>query len=62
MQRFARALQGNLGAVRKAVTEPWSNAQTEGQISRLKAMKRAMSGRAGVALLRARMLPPHIGR
>ena len=62
LQRFARALQGDLDAVRNAVTEPWSNAQTEGQISRLKTMKRAMGGRAGVALLRARMLPLHIGR
>jgi hypothetical protein len=57
LQRFARALQGELDAVRNAVTETWSNAQTEGQISRLKTMKRAMSGRAGVALLRSRMLP-----
>ena len=57
LQRFARTLQSDLDAVRNAVTEPWSNGQTEGQISRLKTMKRAMYGRAGVTLLRARMLP-----
>ena len=57
LQRFARTLQGDLDAVRNAVIEPWSNGQTEGQISRLKTMKRAMYGRAGITLLRARMLP-----
>ena len=39
------------------MSEPWSNAQTEGQINRLKTLKRAMYGRAGVELLRARMMP-----
>lgn len=57
LQRFARAAQGDLDAVRNAVTERWSNGQAEGQISRAKTLKRAMYGRAGVALLRARMLP-----
>jgi hypothetical protein len=33
------------------------NGQAEGQINRLKTLKRAMYGRAGVELLRARMLP-----
>jgi transposase len=45
----------DIQAVRNAVSEPWSNGQTEGQINRLKALKRAMSGRASVALLCARM-------
>jgi hypothetical protein len=36
---------------------PWSNGQTEGQINKLKTLKRAMYGRAGVDLLRARMMP-----
>jgi transposase len=39
------------------VSEPWSNGQTEGQINKLKTLKRAMYGRAGVDLLRARMMP-----
>jgi hypothetical protein len=42
------------GAVRNAVTERWSNGQTEGQINRLKTLKRAMYGRARPELLRAR--------
>ncbi len=57
LQRFVCTLQGDLDAVRNAVTERWSNGQTEGQISRLKTLKRAMYGRADVSLLRARMLP-----
>jgi transposase len=35
----------------------WSSGQAEGQINRLKTLKRAMFGRAGIELLRARMLP-----
>ena len=57
MQRFARVLQRDISAVRNAITEPWSNGQTEGQINRLKALKRTMYGRAGPEPLRARMLP-----
>jgi transposase len=59
MQRFARALRHDIEAVRNAVLEPWSNGQTEGQINRLKTLKRAMYGRAGVDLLRARLMPLH---
>jgi len=55
--RFARAARQDIDAVRNAVLEPWSNGQTEGQINRLKAIKRAMYGRAGIELLRARMIP-----
>jgi transposase len=57
MQRFAKTIRQDLEAVRNAVLEPWSNGQTEGQINRLKTLKRAMYGRAGVELLRARMMP-----
>ena len=57
MQRFARTIRQDLEAVRNAVLEPWSNGQTEGQINKLKTLKRAMYGRAGLELLRARMMP-----
>jgi transposase len=57
MQRFARTLRRDIDAMRNAITEQWSNGQTEGQINRLKTLKRAMYGRAGPELLRARMLP-----
>jgi transposase len=54
---FARTLMVDIQAVRNAVTETWSNGQTEGQINRLKMLKRAMFGRANSELLRARLLP-----
>jgi transposase len=57
IQRFACKLRGDIHAVRNAVAEPWSNGQTEGQINRLKTLKRAMYGRASAELLRARMIP-----
>ena len=59
MRQFASTLRQDLTAVRNAICEPWSNGQTEGQINKLKTLKRAMYGRAGVELLRARMLPFH---
>jgi transposase len=59
MQRFAGTVRRDLDAVTNALTEGWSNGQTEGQINRLKTLKRAMYGRAGPELLRARMLPLH---
>ena len=57
MQRFARMLQSDLDAVTRGLSLPWSNGQTEGQITRLKMLKRSMDGRAGVELLRTRVLP-----
>jgi len=52
-----KLLYRDIGAVRNAIELPWSNGQAEGQINRLKTIKRAMYGRAGPELLRARMLP-----
>jgi transposase len=57
MPRFARASRHDIEAVRHAVLQAWSNGQTEGQINRLKTLKRTMHGRAGVDLLRARLMP-----
>jgi transposase len=45
-----------LYAVQAAFSLPWSNGQTEGQINRPKYLKRQMYGRAGLALLQARVL------
>jgi transposase len=57
IMRFARTLHRDIDAVRNAIELPWSNGQAEGQINRLKTLKRAMYGHAGPELLRARMLP-----
>jgi transposase len=39
-----------------ALTQPWSNGQTEGQNTKLKIVKRQMYGRANLDLLRVRLL------
>ncbi len=57
MRRFASTLRQDIDAVRNTVLERWSNGQVEGQINRLKTLKRAMYGRASVDLLRVRMMP-----
>jgi transposase len=57
LRRFVLFLRRDVEAVRNAISERWSNGQTEGQTNRLKTLKRSMYGRAGVELLRARMLP-----
>ena len=53
---LARGLNADKHAVLAALREPWSNGQTEGQINKLKALKRQMYGRANFDLLRARLL------
>ncbi len=57
VQRFVRTLRRDLSAVEGAVIERWSNGPVEGHINRLKMLRRQMYGRAGVELLRARLLP-----
>jgi transposase len=56
MQVFARTPTRDSEAVQHAIEEPWSSGQAHGQINRLKTLKRAMCGRGGIELLRARML------
>ena len=53
---FADGLKRDLAAVRAALSLPWSTGPVEGQISRLKTIKRQMYGRAGFDLLRHRIL------
>jgi transposase len=55
---FARGLQQDYAAVKAALELPWSSGQTEGQITRLKLIKRQMYGRAKFDLLRLRVLHP----
>ncbi len=56
VETFARGLAKDGMAVRAALTTPWSNGQTEGQITKLKLLKRQMYGRASFDLLRRRVL------
>jgi transposase len=53
---FVRQLQRDEAAVQAALTHPWSNGQTEGQVHRLKLIKRQMFGRAKFDLLKKRVL------
>lgn len=56
LRRFALGLQQDDAAVRAAFEYEWSNGQVEGQVTRLKLVKRQMYGRAKFDLLRARVL------
>jgi len=58
LRRFAGSLRRDYSAVSSAVKLPWSNGQTEGQVNRLKLIKRQMFGRAKLELLRVRVLHP----
>jgi transposase len=53
---FAQGLERDHAAVRAALTEPWSTSPVEGQINKLKVLKRQMYGRAKHDLLRSRLL------
>jgi transposase len=53
---LAAGITKDKAAVRAAITEPWSNGQTEGQITKLKLVKRQMYGRAKLDLLQARLI------
>jgi transposase len=57
ISRFCDGLLRDAEAVTAAVILPWSNGQVEGQIHRLKLLKRQMYGRAKFNLLRCRVLP-----
>jgi transposase len=53
---FANGLTSDLQAVRAALEHEWSNGQVEGQVHRLKLVKRQMYGRGKLDLLRAQVL------
>lgn len=53
---FANGVEKDIAAVRYAIVSPSSNGQTEGQITKLKLIKRQMYGRAKIYLLQARLI------
>ena len=53
---FANGVMKDHAAVSAAITSPWSNGQTEGQITKLKLVKRQMYGRGKIDLLQARVI------
>ncbi|RAJ90825.1 transposase [Larkinella arboricola] len=58
LRHFSRSLESDYAAVRQAFQSTWSSGQVEGQVNRLKTVKRAMYGRASFELLRRRMIMP----
>jgi transposase len=55
---FANGVAKDWEAVCAAISSPWSNGQTEGQITKLKLVKRQMYGRGKIDLLQARVIGP----
>ena len=56
LRSLAASLSRDRAAVEAALSRPWSTGPVEGQINRLKLIKRTMYGRAHLDLLRARVL------
>jgi transposase len=56
VRHFAEGIRRDESAVNAAVTTRWSNGPVEGHVNRLKTIKRQMYGRAGFALLKARVV------
>ncbi|WFU12789.1 ISL3 family transposase (plasmid) [Rhizobium sp. CB3090] len=56
MSSFARGIRRDVEAVQAALTLPWSTGPVEGKINKLKLIKRSMYGRAGMDLLRSRII------
>jgi transposase len=56
LRGFVAGIIGDIAAVRAALLQPWSNGPVEGQVNRLKMLKRQMYGRAKFDLLRNRVL------
>lgn len=55
LANLASSLGSDGAAIQAALNESWSNGPVEGQVNRLKCIKRQMYGRAGIKLLRARV-------
>jgi len=56
LERLLRGLGRDGAAVQSALELPWTTSPVEGQVNRIKTMKRQMYGRAGFQLLRQRLL------
>jgi transposase len=56
LKNFALGVKRDYDAVKAGLTLAWSNGQTEGQVHRLKLIKRQMYGRCRFDLLRKRVL------
>jgi transposase len=55
LRAVATGMRRDWAAIEAALVLPWSQGQTEGQVTRLKLVKRQMYGRGGLDLLRTRL-------
>ncbi len=56
LRSFANGIRADRAAVQAALSQVWSNGRTEGNINRLKCVKRQMYGRGKLDLLRLRLM------
>ncbi len=56
LRSFANGIRADRAAVQAALSQVWSNGRTEGNINRLKCVKRQMYGRGKLDLLRLRVM------
>lgn len=61
LKTFVNGLMRDIPAVRNAINTSWSNGQVEGQVNRRKSIKRQMYGRAGLELLRRKVILGMVG-
>ena len=56
LSSFAKGLEQDLNAVTQGLTTHWNSGPVEGRVNHIKMLKRQMFGRAGLPLLRKRVL------
>ena len=56
LRTFAAGIRRDYQAVASALTLPWSSGKVEGTVNKIKTIKRQMYGRAGLPLLRKRLI------
>jgi len=56
LSSFAKGLEQDLDAVTAGLTTRWNSGPVEGRVNHIKMIKRQMFGRAGLPLLRKRVL------
>ena len=59
LRRFVAGITRDAAAIQAAITLPRSNRPVEGQLNRLKTLKRQKYGRGNFDLLKLRFLCPH---
>jgi len=61
LKKLVNGFKSDINAVRNAILTTWSNGQVEGQVNRLKSIKRQMYGRVDFELLRRKVVLSKVG-